>query len=78
MSVVMADWRDPRRGEITSRTSKDDQRRLAICSVKLSIYICRVAFPDNSLSVSLSIPLTRSSSTADYRRPNEYHSLRES
>lgn len=30
------------------------------------MYICSVAFPDDSLSVSLSTILTRSSSTADY------------
>ena len=52
-----------RRGQGES-TSKDSQRRLAICSVKLSMYICRVAFPDDSLSVSLSTALTRSISTA--------------
>lgn len=75
----MADWQDPRRGENTPRNeSKDSQRRLAICSVKLSMYICRVAFPDVNLSVSLSTALTRSSSTAGYRRPNEYRSPRES
>jgi hypothetical protein len=66
------------KGDYISPQSKDSQRRLAICSVKLSMYICRVAFPDNSLSVSLSTALTRSRSTAGWRRLNEYHSLRES
>lgn len=47
---------------------RDGQRRLAICNVKLSMYICSVAFPDDNFSVSLSTVLTRSSSTADNRR----------
>jgi len=43
---------------------QESQRRLAICNVRLSMYICRVAFPDDSLSVSFSAILTRSNSTA--------------
>lgn len=37
-------------------------RRLAICTVRLSIYICSVSFPDVSLSTSFCVDLMRAKS----------------